>query len=162
MEGGQCIQPPKTTPTPRPIPTLESGLKGLTTALTRTTSFILIIFVVITLLIFAIFRIFNRGRFIHMNIEVALLVAHICLIPNFVGEEDDCRNISICIHFFYTAVFAFYVVEAVYVYANVSYVVPKDGMLSNMGNFMAGWGMAVVVIAFTISFEYDSYGGDYQ
>lgn len=70
-----------------------------------------------------------------------------------------CRNFSICIHFFFTAAFSFYLLEGVYVYSCVSYAVKKDGLLSNMGNFMAGWGMAIIVIAFTVSFEYDSYGG---
>ena len=76
--------------------------------------------------------------------------------------QNFCRNISICIHFFYTAAFSFYVMEGIFVYSNVSYVVRKNGMLSNMGNFMAGWGMAIIVIAFTVSFEYDNYGGEYH
>lgn len=58
--------------------------------------------------------------------------------------------------------FAFYVVEAVYAYSIVSYCVRKDGMMSNAGNFMTGWGIAIVVIAFSVSFQYDNYGGTYQ
>ena len=50
---------------------------------TRSASFVLIGFVTATLLIFAIGRIFNHGRFIHMNIEVALLLAHLCLLMDF-------------------------------------------------------------------------------
>mgnify|MGYP003890615767 CR=1 FL=1 len=73
-----------------------------------------------------------------------------------------CRNVSICIHYFFTAVFAFYVLEGVYMYSLLAHVVTKDGMLSNLGNFMAGWGLATCVIAFTVSFEYELYGGDYQ
>ncbi len=76
--------------------------------------------------------------------------------------KTACRNISIAMHFFFTAVFAFYVVEAIYAYSIVSFVVRKDGMLSNAGNFMVGWGIPIAVIAFTVSFEYDSYGGSYQ
>ena len=162
MEGGACISPPKTTPTPRPEPKLDAGLKDTVTALARAASFVLIGFVTATFVIFLAFRIFNRGRFLHMNIEVALVAAHVCLIPSLFEDEELCRNFSICIHFFFTAVFAFYVMEGVYVYANVSHVVPRGGMLSNMGNFMAGWGAAVAVIAFTVSFEYDNYGGEYQ
>ena len=33
-----------------------------------------------TLVIFALARIFDHGRFIHMNIEISLLLAHLCLI----------------------------------------------------------------------------------
>ncbi len=116
------------------------------------------------LLIFGCFRIFHPGRFIHMNIEIATLVAHLCLVftPNLWDNESACRNLSIAIHFFFTAVFSFYVVEAVYAYSLCSYVVRRDGMLSNAGNFMVGWGIPVAVIAFTVSFEYDNYGGSYQ
>ena len=38
----------------------------------------------------------------------------------------------------------------------------SGGMISNLGNFVCGWGMAVTVIAFTVSFEYNSYGSVYQ
>jgi len=69
---------------------------------------------------------------------------------------------SIMIHFFFTAVFAWFVVEAVYAYSFMSYAVRNHGMLSNMGNFMVGWGSAIIVIAFSVSFEYDNYGGEYQ
>ena len=44
-------------------------------------------FVSTTLVIFALGRIFNTARFIHMNIELALLGAHLCLIPDAVGNE---------------------------------------------------------------------------
>ena len=44
-------------------------------------------FVSTTLVIFALGRIFNTARFIHMNIELALLGAHLCLIPDATGNE---------------------------------------------------------------------------
>ena len=53
----------------------------------RTASFVLIGFVLATLILFAVFKIINTGRFIHMNIEIALLCAHICLIPNLTSNE---------------------------------------------------------------------------
>lgn len=58
--------------------------------------------------------------------------------------------------------FSFYVLEGIHMYSMVSHVVTKDGMMSNMGNFMAGWGLTIAVIAFTVSFEFDNYGGTYQ
>ena len=56
-------------------------------AISRSASFILIGFVSTTLVIFALGRIFNTGRFLHMNIELALLGAHLCLIPDVTGNE---------------------------------------------------------------------------
>eukprot|EP00095_Tigriopus_kingsejongensis_P004198 maker-scaffold208_size258758-snap-gene-1.25 protein:Tk04198 transcript:maker-scaffold208_size258758-snap-gene-1.25-mRNA-1 annotation:"probable g-protein coupled receptor 133" len=162
MEGGRCISPPPTTPAPRPVPSLSPAIKDTVTALTRTASFVLISFVTATLILFAVLKIMDPGRFIHVNIEVALLLAHICLLPTLQGSEVGCRNISIFIHFFFTAVFAFYLMEGVYMYSLVSRVVPRNGMLSNLGTFMAGWGIAVAIITFTVSFEYDNYGGEYH
>lgn len=52
--------------------------------------------------------------------------------------------------------------EGIYMYSLVSRVVARNGMLSNTGSFMAGWGIAIAVITFTVSFEYENYGGDYQ
>ena len=81
------LVPPPTTPTPRPIPEMEESDKALAEGVTRTACFVLIGCLAVTLLIFAIFRIMNHGRFIHMNIEFSLLCAHLCLLPNFVGDE---------------------------------------------------------------------------
>ena len=72
-----------------------------------------------------------------------------------------CRNISILIHFFFTVVFAFFMLEGVYMYSLLGNVVTSNGMLSYMGNFLGGWGIGVCVIAFTVSFEFEDYGGDY-
>ena len=44
---------------------------------------LLIMFVLVTMFIFACFRVMNRGRFIHINEEVALLAANICLLFQF-------------------------------------------------------------------------------
>ncbi|TRY78449.1 hypothetical protein TCAL_14392 [Tigriopus californicus] len=162
MEGNRCISPPPSTPTPRPVPSLSPAIKDTVTALTRTASFVLIGFVTATLVLFAVLKIMDPGRFIHMNIEIALLLAHICLLPTLQHSETACRNISIFIHFFYTAVFAFFLMEGIHMYSLVSRVVPRNGMLSNMGSFMAGWGIAITVITFTVSFEYENYGGDYH
>lgn len=87
MEGGRCISPPPATEEPRADPTLSPGAKSTATILTRTASFILIGFIIATLILFAFFKILNTGRFIHMNIEIALLIAHICLLPDLAGNE---------------------------------------------------------------------------
>ena len=46
-------------------------------------------------------------------------------------------------------------------YSLLGNVVTSNGMLSYMGNFLGGWGIGVCVIAFTVSFEFEDYGGDY-
>merc|ERR1712110_1191557 len=99
MEGGRCIAAPPTTPVSHVVVTLES---------VETATFILIGFVSTTLVIFALGRIFNTARFIHMNIELALLGAHLCLIPDATGNELMCKIISIFLHFFFTVAFAFF------------------------------------------------------
>jgi len=41
-------------------------------------------------------------------------------------------------------------------------VVPRDGMLGYGGNFLCGWGAGILVIAYSISFEFELYGGEYS
>ena len=65
-----CIVPPPTTPTPRPIPTLAPAVKTATTAVTKTASTLLIIFVGITLFLFATLRIFDDDRVIQVIIRL--------------------------------------------------------------------------------------------
>ena len=95
MEGGRCIVPPPPTESPRADPSLSPAAKSTAVILTRTTCFILIGFIIATLVLFAFFKILNHGRFIHMNIEIALLIAHICLLPDLAGNEARKQNILI-------------------------------------------------------------------
>ena len=81
------LAPPPTTPASHEIITLAPEEKTAAMAISRSASFILIGFVSTTLVIFALGRIFNTGRFLHMNIELALLGAHLCLIPDVTGNE---------------------------------------------------------------------------
>ena len=73
-----------------------------------------------------------------------------------------CKIISIFLHFFFTVVFAFFMLEAIFMYSILANVVRKDGMMSKSGNFFVGWGIGIIVLAFSCSFEYDSYAGEYQ
>ena len=96
-------------------------------ALLRLGALILIMFVLVTNLIFACFRVMNRGRFIHMNEEVTLLIANICLQfwfhdPEMLVVNGACRNLSICIHFFYTAALALFLMEGIHMYSMVAKV----------------------------------------
>ena len=56
MVGGRCISPPPTTPTPRPIPSMDDTAKTVAASISKVASFVLIGFVSATLIIFAIFR----------------------------------------------------------------------------------------------------------
>jgi hypothetical protein len=69
------------------------SLKAISSSVSRSSSFVLIGFVSATLIIFGIGRIFNHGRFIHMNIEISLLCAHICLLPD--AGEDEVRDVTV-------------------------------------------------------------------
>jgi len=91
MVGGQCVDPPASTPAPRVDPTLMPNLESFAKGITRTSYFFIIIFTLLTLGVFAYFRILNPGRFIHMNIEVALLLAHLCMVPDFSGGQHTVR-----------------------------------------------------------------------
>ena len=97
------------------------------------------IFVAITLLLFLFFRIYDIARVIHMNMEIALICAHLCLIaPDMTAEVEICRIISILTHFFFLACFMFMFLEAIHVYAMVASVVHKDGMFTKWQNVSIG------------------------
>lgn len=71
--------PPPIPPTKRPIPTLAPVQRVIATVVSKTASTILIIFVSITLITFLLLRVFTPDRVIQMNMEIALLCAHIFL-----------------------------------------------------------------------------------
>ncbi|XP_064091051.1 adhesion G-protein coupled receptor D1-like [Macrobrachium nipponense] len=159
-----CIRPPPTTPTPRPIPTLAPEQKVVATVISKSASTLIIIMVSITLGLFLFLRVFTTDRVIQMNMEIALLLAHILLIlPGNVNKIPvACTVISILVHFFFTACFMFMLLEALHMYSLVAYVVKKDGMFSKAQNVLVGWGMAAFVVLVCMAFQLDNYGGDYH
>ena len=161
--GDKCEIPKPTTPTPRPIPTLAPAVKTATTAVTKTASTLLVIFVGITLFLFFTMRINNHLRWIQMNMEIALISAHICLLlPSLYDIPVACRIISILIHFFFTATFMFMFLESIHIYAQVAYVVKKNGLLNRTQNFLVGWGAPLGCVLVAIALHYDEYGGKYH
>merc|ERR1719347_719424 len=159
-----CVDPPETTPTPRPIPTLRPEVKAATTAMTKTASTILLAFTIITLFLFGILRIFDHARVIQMNMEISLVCAHLCLLfsPDPTLSIELCRMFSILIHFFFTTCFVFMFLEALHTYSLVAFVVKKDGLLTKRQNVMMGWGTGLGIVLFVVSMEYKNYGGEYH
>ncbi|KAF0301074.1 Adhesion G-protein coupled receptor D1 [Amphibalanus amphitrite] len=159
-----CLRPPPTTPTPRPIPTLAPEEKTVAVVVSKTASTVLIVFVGITLTLFLLLRIMSPDRVIQMNMEIAIISAHICLMfpPETVQVEILCRIISILIHFFFTACFMFMLLESLHMYSLVAYVVKKDGLFTRVQNTLIGWGLSAFIVLVTMSFEYDNYGGVYH
>ena len=90
-----CEIPLPVPPTQRPIPTLEPGVKTATTAVTKSASTVLIIFILITLFLFASMRIYDVARVIQMNMEIALVLAHICLLAPAMPENVEVKEASL-------------------------------------------------------------------
>jgi len=70
--------------------------------------------------------------------------------------------VSIVLHFLFTAVFMFMLLEALHMYSLVAFIVKKDGMFTKTQNVAIGWGISTFIVLFTMCFEYDDYGGQYQ
>ncbi|CAG0923099.1 unnamed protein product [Notodromas monacha] len=158
-----CIKPPPPEPTPRPIPTLAPSQKQIKMVITNTASTVILVCLSICLIIFLFLRIFTVDRVIHMNMEIALASAHaLLLIPSdLIKEGIMCRVVSILLHFFFTATFAFMFLEALHMYSLVAYIVKKDGMLNRGQNMLVGWGLSAFVVLMTMCFCFDLYGGVY-
>jgi hypothetical protein len=117
---------------------MPSVQKTVSQAMTRGASTIIIVFLGLTLGIFLVLRIFDSSRLIHMQMEISLLLAHACLLPDLSGDENACRTISILVHFFFTACFTFMLLEALHMYALVAWVVKREGMLAKAQNIFVG------------------------
>ena len=95
--------------------------------ISRGGSTILIIFLIITMLVFAISKIWTISRVIQFNMELSLLLAHLCLLPVGIYENhpEMCKILSTLIHFFFLACFTFMFLEAIHLYALVGWVVKR-------------------------------------
>ena len=131
---------------PRPEPSMSPGQKTAAVIITRGASTVLIIFVTSTLIIFAVARIVDSSRIIHMNMEISLLCAHLVMLTSFYDENvEACTLVSILLHFFFTACFVFMLLEATHMYSLVAWVVRSDGMLSPLQNTLTGWTIALTI-----------------
>ena len=112
---------------------MAAAVKAVTSGMQKTASTLLIVFVGITLVLFAMLRIYNTGRVIQMNMEISLIMAHILLLyggdPEMIGV---CKVISFLIHLFHVTCFVFMFLEALYTYSLVAFVVKKDGLLTKV------------------------------
>ena len=73
---------------------------------------------------------FVRCRVIQLNMEISLIMAHICLLlPALYDYPWPCRVVSIFIHFFFTSAFMFMFLESLHVYAQVSRTFPSQPLL---------------------------------
>ena len=84
--------------------------------MTRSASLILIGFLSATILLFAFAGIRTPARLIHLQLELSLLLAHLCLLPAVLYATDLCKTLFILIHFFYTAAFSFMFLEALHLF----------------------------------------------
>jgi len=160
--GTVCVDPIITTTT-RPIPTMAPNIKAVTSGMQKTASTLLIVFVGITLVLFAMLRITNTGRVIQMNMEISLILAHILLLYG--GDPEMivvCKVISFLIHLFHTTCFVFMFLEALYTYSLVAFVVKKDGLLTKGQNIAIGWGTGIGITMVVLSLEWKNYGGEYH
>ena len=95
--------------------------------------------------------------------EVSLILAHICLLlPALYDYPWPCRVVSILIHFFFTAAFMFMFLESLHVYAQVAYVVKKNGLLSKRQNILVGYGIPLGVVLVSVALNLYGYGGLYR
>ncbi|XP_054724738.1 adhesion G-protein coupled receptor G6-like [Uloborus diversus] len=160
-----CKEKPPVKPTPRPIPTLSPVQKVVAVVVTKTASTVLLVMVSLTLALFIIMRIFTVDRVIQMNMEFALLIAHLFLLfPNDISTDnpDLCQVVSIALHFFFTACFMFMLLEALHVYSMVAFVVSRNGLLSRFQNMLVGWGVSVLIIIVGVCFFLEYYGAEYH
>ena len=112
---------------------MAAAVKAVTSGMQKTASTLLIVFVGITLVLFAMLRIYNTGRVIQMNMEISLIMAHILLLYG--GDPEMivvCKVISFLIHLFHVTCFVFMFLEALYTYSLVAFVVKKDGLLTKV------------------------------
>ncbi|GBO23940.1 hypothetical protein AVEN_93927-1, partial [Araneus ventricosus] len=86
--------------------------------------------------------IFTVDRVIQMNMEIALMIAHLFLMFPYEISSDNpdlCQLVSIALHFFFTACFMFLFLETLHVYSMVAFVVPRNGLLNRFQNMLVGW-----------------------
>ena len=74
---------------------MKPKVKAITTAVTKSASTLLITFVGITIFLFGSLRIYDNARVIQMNMEIALIGAHVCLLFPNLSDSPDIPMVSI-------------------------------------------------------------------
>ncbi|XP_038060133.1 adhesion G-protein coupled receptor D1-like, partial [Patiria miniata] len=95
---------------------------------------------------------------IHMNLSVALIVAHFLLLVSGMAAKQQvvCRIVAILMHYFFLAVFCWMLVEGAHLYFQIVRVF-SNGMDKKKTYMVIGWGTPSVVVIISAASRWDDY-----
>ncbi|XP_071784801.1 uncharacterized protein [Asterias amurensis] len=97
---------------------------------------------------------------IHINLIVAMMLAKAAylIIPVVKQDETACTSIAIILHYFYTASFAWMLVEGIHLLVEVKNPVGNYFRQKSRYYLIIGWGLPVMIVGVTLSIAFESYG----
>ncbi|XP_072033917.1 adhesion G protein-coupled receptor L2-like [Amphiura filiformis] len=120
-----------------------------------------IIALLVTLIVLLALRSLLRSErvIIHVNLVVALMLAQTLLLVSgpAASTEAICRGVAIMLHYFFTAVFCWMLVEGIHLYLQIVRVFSagKDRLIPYMA---VGWGSPILIVVITASTRWYGYG----
>ncbi|XP_072170141.1 uncharacterized protein [Diadema setosum] len=118
-------------------------------------------------LVIALFIFFTVGalraserNMIHRNLMIALLLAYITFLAGIDHATDIpilCTAVAALMHYLYTAVFCWMLIEGIHLYLMLVKVFGSEG--SKRVYYLAvGWGAPVIIVAISVGIMHDDYG----
>ncbi|XP_071477265.1 uncharacterized protein [Diadema antillarum] len=118
-------------------------------------------------LVIALFIFFTVGalraserNMIHRNLMIALLLAYITFLAGINHATDIpilCTAVAALMHYLYTAVFCWMLIEGIHLYLMLVKVFGSEG--SKRAYYLAvGWGAPIIIVAISVGIMYDDYG----
>ncbi|XP_014678508.1 PREDICTED: adhesion G-protein coupled receptor D1-like [Priapulus caudatus] len=126
-------------PTPSTDTPIIRVVKTTAQVVTKGGSSFFMSMLIMSLLAFLAIWNFSPHRIIHMNMEISLLMAHLLLFIGDPAQPELCKAVSILLHYFFTASFAFMFLEGLHIYSLMAQIVPRNGILNRAENTLLGW-----------------------
>ncbi|WAR22119.1 AGRL1-like protein, partial [Mya arenaria] len=121
---------------------------------------ILTLFMAVT--VFTCIRSIQSERiFVHRNLCIALLSSQVLFLAgiNAVSYKVVCRVMAVVLHYSFTAVFTWMLVEGLHLYTQVIQVFQPCKSRENV--YLAfGWGIPLLLVATSLAADFDGYGSD--
>ncbi|XP_077868935.1 uncharacterized protein LOC100368044 [Saccoglossus kowalevskii] len=116
----------------------------------------------ITILTFVILGRFTQERIIHINLCLAIAIGQVIFVSGIgaVASKIGCMVVAMLLHYFFTSVFCWMLVEGIQLYAKLIRVFESNQTTRMTSYFFVGWGIPFLIVVIAVAIDYEHYGTD--
>ncbi|XP_070551395.1 adhesion G protein-coupled receptor L4-like isoform X2 [Ptychodera flava] len=116
----------------------------------------------LTIMTFCVIRHFTQERIIHVNLCLAIGVGQVIFLAGIAATRNKvgCTIVAVLLHYFFTSVFCWMLVEGIQLYAKLVTVFDSNPTGRFTAYFLTGWGVPLVIVVISVAIDHEHYGSE--